>query len=448
MNPLLSARIALQSLRVNKLRSGLTMLGIIIGVSAVIATMSVGAGAQAKVADQLRRLGSNILVISPGTLSSGGVRLGAGTKPAITEDDAIAIAREVPGVDAAAPSVWPSDCCRVIYGNMNWWTATQGTTPEFREVRQWPVAAGRYFTRGEVESAAKVVVLGQTVATNLFGARNPVGKMVRVGSWESVAGADRVLPPGQSLAVNPPGSGNTGGQIVSVNQVPLTVVGVLARKGPNARGRDEDDLILLPITTTTRRVIGLTWTKKGAVHTITVKLRDDADLAVAELQIRRLLRQRHQLLPFQDDDFRVRNPTAMLEAEEESTRILTILLAAIASVSLLVGGTGIMNIMLVSVTERSREIGIRMAVGARRRDILSQFLVEALTLALIGGLAGVCLGVFGSHAISYLARWRTLIRIEAILLAFGFAAAVGVFFGFYPARKASTLNPIEALRRD
>jgi putative ABC transport system permease protein len=407
---LLCGRIAIKALRLNALRSALTMLGIIIGVSAVIATMSVGAGAQAEVTDQLRRLGANLLVVVPGSVSSGGVRLGAGTKPTITENDARAVAREIPLVEAAAPSVWPGACCQVVYGNMNWWTAAQGTTPDFRDVRQWPVATGRYFTRAEVAAADKIALLGQTVATNLFGSRNPVGEIVRVG------------------------------------QVPLTVVGVLAVKGPNARGQDQDDLILLPITTTTKRVIGPQWTKEGAVHAITVKVRDGADLEAAGRQVRRLLRERHQLQTFQDDDFRVRNPTEMLRAEEESTRILTILLGAIASVSLLVGGIGIMNIMLVSVTERSREIGIRMAVGARRTDILVQFLVEALTLALIGGLVGVGLGVLGSHAISYLASWRTVIRADAILLAFGFAAAVGIFFGFYPARRASTLNPIEALR--
>jgi putative ABC transport system permease protein len=224
------------------------------------------------------------------------------------------------------------------------------------------------------------------------------------------------------------------------------VLGLLATKGPNPKGQDQDDVILLPITTVTKRVIGPQWAKEGAVHAITIKVRDGADLEVAEHQVRRLLRQRHQLQTFQDDDFRVRNPTEMLQAEEESTRILTILLGAIASVSLLVGGIGIMNIMLVSVTERSREIGIRMAVGARPADIRTQFLVEALTLALIGGLVGVGLGMFGSHAISYLARWRTVVRVDAILLAFGFAGGVGIFFGFYPARKASTLNPIEALR--
>ena len=410
MTILVCARLAFRALRVNALRSALTMLGIIIGVSAVIATMSVGAGAQAEVADQLRRLGSNLLIIVPGSVSSGGVRLGAGTNPTITEDDAVVIAREVPAVDAAAPSVWPGACCQVIFGNMNWWTPAQGTTPAFREVRQWPAATGRYFTPGEVSRADKVVLLGQTVATNLFGRRNPVGEVVRVG------------------------------------QVPLTVVGVLAVKGPNAKGQDQDDLIILPMTTATRRVIGPQWSKEGAVHAITVKVRDGGDLGAAQRQIRLLLRERHQLQPFQDDDFRVQNPAEMLQAEKESTRILTILLGAIASVSLLVGGIGIMNIMLVSVTERSREIGIRMAVGARRSDILTQFLVEAMALALVGGLIGVGLGVFGSSAISYLARWRTLVRVDAILLAFGFAAGVGIFFGFYPARKASTLDPIEALR--
>jgi putative ABC transport system permease protein len=407
---LLCLRIALRAIRLNVLRSALTMLGIIIGVSAVIATMSVGAGAQAEVMDPLRRLGANLLIVLPGSVSSGGVRLGTGTKASITEDDATAIAREIPLVEAAAPSVWPGGCCQVVYRNMNWWTATEGTTPAFREVRQWPVVAGRYFTRDEVATADKVVLLGQTVATNLFGNRNPVGETVRVG------------------------------------QVPLTVLGLLATKGPNPKGQDQDDVILLPITTVTKRVIGPQWVKEGAVHAITIKVRDGADLEAAEHQVRRLLRQRHQLQTFQDDDFRVRNPTEMLQAEEESTRILTILLGAIASVSLLVGGIGIMNIMLVSVTERSREIGIRMAVGARPADIRTQFLVEALTLALIGGLVGVGLGMFGSHAISYLARWRTVVRVDAILLAFGFAGGVGIFFGLYPARKASTLNPIEALR--
>jgi putative ABC transport system permease protein len=362
------------------------------------------------VTDQLQRLGASLLVIVSGSVSSGGVRLGAGTKPTITESDARAIAREISAVEAAAPSVWPGNCCQVIYRNMNWWTATQGTTPDFREVRQWPVTAGRYFTQDEVAGADKVVLLGRTVATNLFGSGNPVGEVVRVG------------------------------------QVPLTVVGLLAVKGPNAKGQDQDDVILLPITTVTKRVIGPQWTTEGAVHAITVKVRDGADLGAAERQIRRLLRQRHQLQPFQDDDFRVRNPTETLLAEEESTRTLTILLGAIASVSLLVGGIGIMNIMLVSVTERSREIGIRMAVGARQADILTQFLVEAVILALVGGLAGVCLGVVSSRTISYFAGWRTLVRADAILMAFGFAAGVGIFFGFYPARKASTLDPIEALR--
>jgi putative ABC transport system permease protein len=393
---------------VNALRSVLTTLGIIIGVGAVIAMVSVGAGAQARVAEQIRSLGSNLIYITPGSVSAGGVRLGYGTRPTITMDDAAAIAGEIPFVQAVAPAVWSS--AQIVFGNMNWSTNVQGTSPAYEDARGWPVVAGRYFNDEDVEAATKVALLGQTVAANLFGNTPPVGEVIRIA------------------------------------HVPFVVLGVLDRKGHNSRGQDQDDMVLIPITTAMKRVMGPGGPQGRSVSGITVKARDGADIKVVESQIRQLLRQRHQLQAFQDDDFRVRNLSEMLQAEEESTKTLTILLGAIASVSLVVGGIGIMNIMLVSVTERTREIGVRLAVGARGRDILTQFLVEAVTLALLGGSLGVGLGVAGSYAIAYFASWRTLIDAEAILLAFGSAAAVGIFFGFYPARRAASLNPIDALR--
>jgi putative ABC transport system permease protein len=403
------AMTALKTLRVNLLRTALTMLGIIIGVGAVIAMVSVGSGAQARVAEQIRGLGSNLIIISPGSASVGGVRKGRGSRPTITGEDAEAIAREIPAVQAVASSVWATGG-QVVYGNLNWWTAVQGTVPEFSEVRERSVAAGRFFTGEEVEDADKVALLGQTVVDNLFGTTNPIGEIVRI------------------------------------EQVPFTVIGVLERKGQNTRGDDQDDLALIPISAAKKRVIGPGGPRGDDVHAITVKVRTGGDLKGAEAQIRDLLRQQHRLSSVQGDDFQVRNLTELLRAEEESIRIHTILLGAIASVSLLVGGIGIMNIMLVSVTERTHEIGIRMAVGATGRDILTQFLVEAVTLALIGGMIGVALGVTASYAISYFAEWRTLVRPGSLVVSFVFAAAVGVFFGLYPARKAAALNPIEALR--
>ena len=402
------ARIAVRALRVNTLRSVLTMLGIIIGVGAVIAMVSVGAGAQERVAEQIRSLGSNLIIVLPGSVTSGGVRLGFGTRPTITQEDAAAIARELPSIHAAAPSVRGGG--QVVLGNTNWGTTVQGTTPEYEEARQWPAVAGRFFSQEELEGAAKVVVLGQTVAENIFGGGDPVGQVVRV------------------------------------RQVPLTVIGVLDRKGQSSWGQDQDDVVLIPITTANKRVLGPTQPLATSVNAISVRVRDGENMKAAEEEIKQLLRQRHKLQGYQEDDFWIRNLSEMLQAEEESSRVLTMLLAAIASVSMLVGGIGIMNIMLVSVTERTREIGLRMAVGARGRDILVQFLVEAVTLSLIGGVIGIAIGLGGSYSIAYLAEWRTRLNPEAILLAFGFSAAVGVFFGFYPARKAAQLNPIEALR--
>jgi putative ABC transport system permease protein len=403
-----SVRIAGRALRVNKLRSALTMLGIIIGVAAVIAMVGVGAGAQARVAEQIQSLGSNLIIVLSGSVTSSGIRLGTGSQLTISEDDSAAIAREVPYVLVAAPSVRGTS--QVVYGNLNWATVIQGVTPDYFEARDWPVTDGRAISPEDVDGATKVALLGQTTALNLFGEAEPLG------------------------------------QIIRIKKVPFTVVGVLSRKGQNSWGQDQDDVILMPISTAKKKVLGVSQANPRAVGSISIKIRPDEDMAEAENQIRGLLRQRHRLQPFQDDDFWLRNLSEVLQTQEESSKVMTYLLAAIASVSLLVGGIGIMNIMLVSVTERTREIGLRMAVGARRRHILLQFLIEAVTLSLIGGIIGIALGLGGSRAISYFAEWRTLVAPESIVIAFGFAAGIGIFFGFYPARKASRLDPIEALR--
>ena len=403
-----SVRIAGRALRVNKLRSALTMLGIIIGVAAVIAMVGVGAGAQARVAEQIQSLGSNLIIVLSGSVTSSGIRLGTGSQLTISEDDSAAIAREVPLVQASAPSV--RGTAQVVYGNLNWATVIQGVTPDYFEAREWPVTDGRAINPEDVEGATKIALLGQTTALNLFGESEPLG------------------------------------QIIRIKKVPFTVVGVLSRKGQNSWGQDQDDVILIPISTAKKKVLGVSQANPRAVGSISIKVRADEDMAEAENQIRALLRQRHRLQPFQDDDFWLRNLSEVLQTQEESSKVMTYLLAAIASVSLLVGGIGIMNIMLVSVTERTREIGLRMAVGARRRHILLQFLIEAITLSLIGGIIGIALGLGGSRAISYFAEWRTLVAPESIVIAFGFAAGIGIFFGFYPARKASRLDPIEALR--
>jgi putative ABC transport system permease protein len=408
VNPLQSARVALRALRVNLLRSALTMLGIIIGVGAVIAMVGVGAGAQARVAEQIQSLGSNLIIVLSGSTTSGGIRMGQGTRLTITEEDAAAIAREVPAVQASAPSMRGS--AQIVSGNLNWSTGIQGVTPDYFEAREWNVASGRVLSPEDLAGATKVVLLGQTTAQNLFGDADAIG------------------------------------QIVRIKKVPFTVVGVLERKGQNSWGQDQDDVAVIPLTTAKKKVLGVSQANARSVGAISIKILPNEDMAEAEMQIRDLLRQRHRLQPYQEDDFTVRNLSEILQTQEESSKVMTYLLAAIASVSLLVGGIGIMNIMLVSVTERTREIGLRMAVGARGRDILLQFLVEAVTLSLIGGIIGIALGLASSQAISQFAEWRTQVPAQAIAIAFGFAAAVGVFFGFYPARKAARLDPIEALR--
>jgi putative ABC transport system permease protein len=401
-------RIALRSLRVNKLRTALTMLGIMIGVGAVIAMVSVGAGAQARVAEQIQSLGSNLIIVLPGSRNTAGLRLGQGSQVSITEDDALAIAREVPTVQAVAPNVRGN--AQVVYGNLNWSTTITGVTADYFEARDWTLEAGRPILRDDVDGATKVALVGQTAALNLFGDSDPLGEIIRI------------------------------------KKVPFTIVGVLSRKGQTTWGQDQDDVIVIPLSTAKKKVLGASQANSRAVNAISIKVHAGEDMSEAEAQIRTLLRDRHRLQPYQEDDFWIRNLSEVLQTQEESSKVMTYLLAAIASVSLLVGGIGIMNIMLVSVTERTREIGLRMAVGARARDILTQFLVEAVTLSLIGGVIGIALGIGGSNAISALAEWRTVLAPSAILLAFGFAAAIGIFFGFYPARKASRLDPIEALR--
>ena len=411
MSWLSTLRVALNALRVNKLRSMLTMLGIIIGVGAVITMIAVGGGAQARVEEQIRSLGSNVMIILPGSTTSSGIRLGAGAAQTLTEDDARAIAVEVDSV-IAAPILRGSG--QLVYGNANWSTQIYGAWPEYFDVREWRIVAGRGFEANELTGASKVVVIGQTTLRQLLG--------------------DNVTP---ETAVD---------QTIRVRKVPMTIIGVLERKGQSSSGQDQDDVIFVPLSTARNRLFGAPQGRLRRVSVILIKVAEGADMKAAEERIRELLRQRHRLQPGAEDDFTVRNLTEMLQAQEASSRILSLLLAAVASVSLLVGGIGIMNIMLVSVTERTREIGLRMAVGARGRDILMQFLIEAVTLSLIGGLIGVAIGLAGSYAIGTFAGWRTQMQPEAILLAVGFAAAVGVFFGFYPARKASKLLPIDALR--
>ena len=408
MNILASVRIALRALRVNRLRSALTMLGIIIGVGAVIAMVAVGSGATARIAEQIRSIGSNVIIVLSGSMTSGGIRLGFGSVQTLSEDDAKAIALECPAVAAASPSV--RGTAQVVFGNNNWSTVVQGTAPEFLDIRDYKVVSGRPFTWQDVDGATKVALVGRTVVENLFGGTDPVG------------------------------------QIVRIKKIPFTVLGVLSPKGQSPGGQDQDDIILLPISTSKKKVLGVSQANARAVAAIMVQARGPLLMKEAETQIVALLRQRHRLQPGQEDDFNVRNLSEVFAAQEDSARVMSILLGAIASVSLVVGGIGIMNIMLVSVTERTREIGLRLAVGARARDILTQFLVEAVTLSLVGGLIGIALGLLASLLISYLAQWSTLISGGAILLAFAFSALVGVFFGYYPARKAAFLDPIEALR--
>jgi putative ABC transport system permease protein len=400
LNVLVSAFRALQR---NKMRSFLTMLGIIIGVGAVIAMLAIGQGAEYSVKAQIASLGTNVLMVYPGAQQQAGVRTAAGSATTLTEDDALAIGRECPAVQYISPGSGAGG--QIIAGNLNWSTGIQGVGTDYLEIRQWPIEYGEFFTDQDVKAAAKVCILGRTVADNLFPESSPVDQTVRIRS------------------------------------VPFKVVGVLTKKGQNAMGQDQDDVILAPYTTVIRRLSH--WPNLRFILVSATSLKD---ISVAQTQISELLRMRHKIQPYDPDDFTIRNQTDLAATATATTDILTILLASIASVSLLVGGIGIMNIMLVSVTERTREIGIRMSIGARSRDILTQFLIEALVLSLLGGIIGIILGVAGSSIISSIAKWPTIVTAFSIILSFGFSIAIGIFFGFYPARKAAMLNPIDALR--
>ena len=403
-------RSALRALSTNLLRSMLTMLGIIIGVAAVITMIAIGSGAQQRVAEQMKALGSNIMLVFGNSSSSGGARQGAQSGQTITEDDAAAIAREVPEVQVAAPS--SRTTMQIIAGNINWSTPVYGTTNDYFEARDWPLRAGRFFEASEVQGSGKVALIGTTVARELFGDADPIDQVIRV------------------------------------RNVPVTVIGVLDGKGQNSYGSDQDDVLVVPITTWRNRLQGGNPGRLKRVGSVSVKVRADASMKDAEEGIRALLRQRMKVQTGADDPFTIRNLTEMLQAQEESSRVMTLLLAAVAGVSLVVGGIGIMNIMLVSVTERTREIGLRMAVGARGRDILAQFLIEAVTLSVAGGAIGVVLGAGATWAVAEFAEWEVALSVNAIALAVGFSAAVGVFFGYYPARRAAALLPIDALRHE
>jgi putative ABC transport system permease protein len=408
MNLLTAFAAALRALSTNWLRSMLTMLGIIIGVAAVITMIAIGGGAQARIEEQIKALGSNIMLVLPGAQTAGGVRLGAQTGQSLTEEDAQAIAAEVPEVQATAPSLRTG--AQVIAANANWSTAVLGTTPDYLEVRDWPLAAGRSFEAAEMAGSGKVAVIGQTVAVQLFGDADPIDQTIRV------------------------------------RHVPVQVIGVLSRKGQNSMGQDQDDVVIVPLSTYRNRIQGMSAGRIKRVGAVSVKIREGQSMDEAGEKIRALLRQRHRIAAGAEDDFSMRNLTEMLQAQEESSRVMALLLAAVAGVSLVVGGIGIMNIMLVSVTERTREIGLRMAVGARSRDILGQFLIEAVTLSLVGGAIGIVLGLAATWAVGSFAGWEVLLSADSIVLAVGFSAAVGVFFGFYPARRAASLLPIQALR--
>jgi putative ABC transport system permease protein len=399
-----SVLIALEGLKMNKLRSILTMLGIIIGVGAVIAMVSIGLGVQQKVQNSIASLGSNLLIVMPGANSPpGAVRLAAGSNITLTNRDASSLVREIAGINYAAPAV--SQQYQIVYGKENWKTSVQGTTPEFLTIRNFKIALGSFFTKSDEDTRARVAVLGKTVAGNLFGSASPIGKIIRI------------------------------------DKAPFRVIGVLESKGQSSMGQDQDDIIIVPLTTAQERMMGITY-----LHNISIQVKNSELINKVQADITTLLRARHRLAPNVENDFTVRNLTALMATMTETTSTITLLLGNIAAISLAVGGIGIMNIMLVSVTERTREIGIRKALGATYYNILLQFIIEAVVIGVTGGLLGILAGIAGAKIISFVAGWNTVISGTAIVAAFGVSIIIGLFFGIYPARKAALLDPIEALR--
>jgi putative ABC transport system permease protein len=408
MNVLASFRVAIAALKVNALRSFLAMLGVIIGVASVIVMVSVATGAGQAIEARIKALGTNVLVVMPGSYTSGGRRSGEGTALALSENDLAAIRTNVPGVTAAAGMV--SGSAPVVVGNANWTTAVSGVNEDFLEVRDWPVADGRSFTEAELRAGAKVVILGATTARELFGANPAVGEQIRI------------------------------------KNVPFNVIGVLSVKGQSGWGTDQDDTALVPLSTARRRLFGAEQTVPDNLRQIMVEVASAEEMGEAQEEIENLLRDRRHVRTGSPDDFQVRNMAEFIRTRSETQSILSVLLGATAVISLVVGGIGIMNIMLVSVTERTREIGLRMAVGARRRDILSQFLIEAVTLCVTGGLIGLTIGGGAALALSIWGNWPIALSPNLVLIALVSAGLVGVFFGYYPARRASLMNPIDALR--
>lgn len=405
MNLFRILKVAIAALGRNKMRSGLTMLGIIIGVAAVIAMVAIGQGANSSVQAQIASLGTNVLMLFPGSSNQSGVHMGMGTASSITAADVEALSKNCPAVAGVSPSL--RSPAQVVAGNQNWSTTAQGVSPSYTVIKDWAVEEGTFFTDQDIRSATKVCVLGKTVVDNLFGeGSNPVGETIRI------------------------------------KKLPFKVIGILAKKGGSSMGSDQDDIILAPYTTVQNKLIG----RSNRMGMVMISAVSREMIPEAQAQITALLRARHKLGLFDDDDFVIRNQSDISDAAGAASKVMTTLLASVAGVSLVVGGIGIMNIMLVSVTERIREIGIRMAIGARGRDILFQFLIEAVMVSMIGGTIGIALGVGGSRVISQMAGWPTLISGGSIALAVTFSALVGIFFGFYPARKASKLDPIEALR--
>lgn len=397
---------AIRSLKINKMRSMLTSLGIIIGVSAVIIMLAVGSGASKKIAADMESMGSNLLMIRSASANSGGVRMGFGTKPSLTLKDADAIERNARGILAVAP--YSSGASQLTYGNQNWSTTVGGTTASYLFIRNYEVATGRNFIPEDIKNNTKVAIIGNTVATELFGDLDPINRTMRIGN------------------------------------VPFKVIGILKTKGQSGMGMDQDDLVFIPITTAQKKVFGTEF--PGSVKMINVKATDSEILDTTQSDIDEILTNRHHLGKTQDKDFEIRNLAEMQETIKSSAKTMSILLGAIASVSLLVGGIGIMNIMLVSVTERTKEIGIRMAIGAKASDIRIQFLIESFLLSVIGGIIGVIVGILGAESIHIFAGMNIAISGFSIALSLGFSGAIGVLFGYYPAYKASLLNPIDALR--